>query len=114
MKETQRRRKVQERFNTERGIVPRTVRKAIRRGIDDAVRSQKILRELVHEEEGEFGRRERLAELEREMMDAAEKLDFERAAEVRDRIHALRAGDDPAAAEAPPRRPRKVGPRRRR
>jgi excinuclease ABC subunit B len=44
---------------------------------------------MVGESEERYVRREQASDLEREMFAAAEVLDFERAAELRDRIHAL-------------------------
>jgi excinuclease ABC subunit B len=44
----------------------------------------------VHASEQEYDRTELLTELEREMLDAAEKLDFERAAVLRDRIREMK------------------------
>ncbi|MBI4586150.1 MAG: excinuclease ABC subunit UvrB [Planctomycetes bacterium] len=108
LEETRRRRAIQEDFNRARGIVPRTIRKSIRASIDDAVRAQKVLREQIGDDEEKFAWREQIAALEEEMLAAAEALDFERAAELRDRIFALKeakgkeGGREPAV-DAPPR-----------
>ncbi len=90
IEETRRRRSIQEAFNRDRGIVPRTIRKSIRASIDDAVRAQKVLREQIGDDEEKFALREQIAALEQEMLAAAEALDFERAAERRDRILVLK------------------------
>jgi excinuclease ABC subunit B len=90
--ETRRRREVQEAFNREHGIQPVSVRKAIRAGIDDAVRAQKVLREKLPEDAERFDLLDRVAALEKEMLAAAESLDFERAAQLRDRIQELQRG----------------------
>jgi len=93
--ETRRRRRIQEDFNREHGIVPATIRKDILPGIDDYVRGEQVLQDLVEETEEIFDRRERIAALEKEMLDAADALEFERAAALRDRIASLRQGADP-------------------
>jgi excinuclease ABC subunit B len=97
MDETARRREAQLAFNREHGIQPETVRKAIRAGIEAEVQANRLVREMVHENEAQYVTREALAELEAEMKAAAAELDFERAAELRDRIREL-TGEDPRGA----------------
>jgi excinuclease ABC subunit B len=88
--EMHRRRELQVAYNTEHGIVPETIRKEIR----------SLLAESEEAPSGELSTaglgakwRQRLplllANLEEEMRAAAEALDFEEAARIRDRIHAL-------------------------
>jgi excinuclease ABC subunit B len=102
--ETNRRREIQRRYNEEHGITPDTVRKAIRQGLLSEVAALRRVREAVHEDEGEYDRDEVLRQLEQEMLQAAEELDFERAAALRDHIKELK--DRPelkvAAAQARP------------
>jgi excinuclease ABC subunit B len=102
--ETNRRREVQLRFNAEHGVTPDTVRKAIRSSLIGEVAAMRRVREAVREEEGEYDRDELIRELEQEMLQAAEELDFERAAALRDHIKELK--DSPelkvAAAQARP------------
>ena len=90
--ETNRRRELQEAFNTEHGIVPESIRKEILPGIEEEIRAQKVIREKVSEGEGRFNLRERIQDLEKRMLEAAEALDFEQAAELRDRIVELKKG----------------------
>ncbi|MBN1443386.1 MAG: excinuclease ABC subunit UvrB [Planctomycetes bacterium] len=107
MRETSRRRRLQEEFNRAHGIVPRGIRKKILAGIESEIRAQKVVRQVVREESDEFAIREKILELEAEMLRAAEQLDFERAAELRDAISELqgaaRTGAESASA------PRKRG-----
>lgn len=83
IKETQRRRKIQEQFNKEHGIIPKTIKKNIR----DIIESVKT----VENEEQEVKDYERLiSELTDKMMKAAEELNFEEAAKLRDKIKKLK------------------------
>lgn len=85
--ETNRRRALQEAYNTKHGITPETIRKAIRRGIEEEVEARKIVQQAAGaKSETQFVTQEFLAELEKEMLEAAQNLEFERAAKLRDRI----------------------------
>ncbi|SFI59530.1 excinuclease ABC subunit UvrB [Planctomicrobium piriforme] len=88
--ETNRRREIQIKYNTEHGITPETIKKAIRRGIEDEISARKIEREATGiGSETQYVTQEYLAALEKEMLSAAENLEFERAASLRDRINDL-------------------------
>ena len=87
--ETERRRKYQEEFNKSHGIVPKTVRKDIR-GIIEAVKSVNIKADKKQE-----NLKVLIANLRDEMLAAAENLEFERVAQLRDRIkHLTENGED--------------------
>ncbi len=89
--ETNRRRKLQMEYNEANGITPETIRKAIRRGIEEEIQARRVERESAGiSGESQFVTQEFLRELEAEMLAAAEQLDFERAAQLRDRISDLR------------------------
>jgi excinuclease ABC subunit B len=101
--ETNRRRDLQLRYNTEHGITPETIRKAIRRGIEEEIEARRLVQSaggMASEEQ--YVTQEFLNELEQEMLAAAEMLEFERAAQLRDRIltlkkqmgHSVAAGDE--------------------
>ena len=80
MEETKRRREIQERYNHEHGIIPKTIIKEIRdliSNIDDS-KSEKP-KKLSKKE-----RMDNLNKIEEEMRKAAQELDFERAMELRD------------------------------
>ena len=87
MTETERRRKKQDAFNREHGIVPRTIKKDIKELLD-------IGREVdEHTTERKLSRAERerrITQLEKEMKDAARRLEFEIAAALRDEIIQLK------------------------
>ena len=92
--ETSRRRKIQEEYNKEHGITPKTIVKGVREVINTAIAAEDSLdfKELV-DTENEFTKdeiNEMIDALKPEMYRAAEELDFERAAEIRDKIKDLR------------------------
>ena len=81
--ETMRRRKIQEAYNEENGIVPTTIIKEIRPPLSN---SEDETKRIVNRD-GKTSRKEMeryIAELEKEMKAAAKVFDFERAAELRD------------------------------
>ena len=87
--ETNRRRGLQTAYNQQHGITPETIRKEIRKGIEEEIGSRQHAREAVGRSEQEHTTQEFINELEQEMFAAAEQLDFERAARLRDRIQEL-------------------------
>ena len=100
--ETLRRRRVQEAFNAEHGITPRSVVREIGTSVDMEVKAREVERAVVRESDDAFDRLEKIAELEKEMLAAAEALEFERAAELRDAIARLQPdgeGDSAVSAE---------------
>jgi len=102
MDETERRRVLQLAYNAEHGITPESVVKAIRRGIEEEVQARNVVREAVGRDEKTEATEEYLSELEAEMLDAAEKLEFERAAALRDKIQELRASQTGGPARPAP------------
>jgi excinuclease ABC subunit B len=89
--ETERRRKLQQAYNTEHGITPETIKKAIHRGIEsEASAHAKANAAVGRTDETQYITEEYLSELEAEMVEAAQALEFERAAAIRDRIERMR------------------------
>jgi excinuclease ABC subunit B len=92
--ETDRRRRLQQDYNEAHGITPETVVKAIRSSLEQTVRAHKIAAEAVHASEEQLDRAELIAMLQDEMLEAAQALEFERAARLRDRIKELSADEE--------------------
>jgi excinuclease ABC subunit B len=100
--ETGRRRILQLKYNAEHGITPESIKKAIRRGIEEEIQARTITRRAVGRDEAQDNTEEYLSALEAEMLEAAEKLEFERAAALRDKILELRSGAGPRRPAASP------------
>ncbi|HHT9139259.1 MAG TPA: excinuclease ABC subunit UvrB [Candidatus Tripitaka californicus] len=92
MEETRRRRKLQMEYNKRHGVTPRTIKKEIRKGIEEEVAAKRYAREVVAETEEEYVTMEYINDLKEEMRAAAARLDFEKAAALRDKLHALTTG----------------------
>jgi len=90
--ETTRRRALQLAYNTANGITPETIKKAIRRGIEEEIQAKAEVRKAIGRDETTDADEDYMNELEAEMLKAAESLEFERAAAIRDRIMQLRTG----------------------
>jgi excinuclease ABC subunit B len=88
--ETERRRVKQLAYNAEHGITPTTIEKSIRRGLEEQLRARKTARQAVASGEMEYEALELVQALEVEMMEAAEGLEFEKAAALRDQVVALK------------------------
>jgi excinuclease ABC subunit B len=91
--ETARRRKLQHRYNKEHGIVPKTIYKTVEEILSStAVADSMILPEVSKDKFLEMKPAERedfIETLKQQMAFAAENLEFERAAEIRDEINRL-------------------------
>lgn len=87
--ETKRRREIQMHYNIEHGITPKTIEKGIRKGIEaTVVADEEAIYGNVNETD-EASIKESIENLQEEMMEAAQNLQFERAAELRDKIKEL-------------------------
>jgi excinuclease ABC subunit B len=94
MSETTRRRQAQLAYNKAHGITPKTIKKEIRNALAEQTQARRIARDAMGVcSDRDFDRVEILAELEREMLAAAEALEFEKAARLRDRIEDLKNTD---------------------
>jgi excinuclease ABC subunit B len=101
IEETNRRRAIQAQYNQEHGITPETIVKGIRSGIEAEVAAHARSNAAVGmTDEAQYITEEYLAELEAEMLTAAEALEFERAAALRDRIAQMHEQMGKKVAEA--------------
>lgn len=89
IQETKRRREIQSLYNEEHGITPKTIKKSIR----DSIEATKVADEEVvygiKDTDDIDEIKQNIASLQSEMMEAAQNLQFERAAELRDKIKQL-------------------------
>lgn len=91
--ETYRRRQIQQAYNEKYGIIPTTIVKEIRPPLSNSEsESEKILKQTGKASRSEIERQ--IADLDKEMRQAAKAYDFERAAELRDIILEMKAGLD--------------------
>jgi excinuclease ABC subunit B len=91
IEETARRRTLQEAYNKEHGITPETIKKAIFAGIEaEASAHVEANAKVGRTDETLYITEEYITELEAEMFAAAEAMEFERAATIRDRISEMR------------------------
>jgi excinuclease ABC subunit B len=96
--ETERRRAIQIAWNTEHGITPETIQKAIKHDIEAEVKGQKVVRDSLQLDGQEWDRAERIASLQTAMLEAADALEFEKAASIRDEILSLKSGAAPGSS----------------
>ena len=93
--ETNRRREIQIAYNKKYGIIPQTIKKPIENNLLSLVASYRDLEDIVAEEMVDLGIEQKdlpklIDKLEKDMHKAAKILDFERAAEIRDKLKKLR------------------------
>ena len=87
IKETKRRREIQEKFNRENGIVPKTIIKEIRDIISNEAEEKELEKPKMSKKEKEAI----MVTIEAEMKEAAANLDFERAMELRDILFEMKS-----------------------
>ena len=89
--ETKRRRSIQEKYNEEHGIIPKTIEKEIRDVISNADMSEnkKGKKKTISKKEKE----QIMESIEQEMREAAKSLNFERAMELRDILFEMKSND---------------------
>jgi excinuclease ABC subunit B len=91
LQETERRRKIQSDYNKKMGITPETIKSKIKDILSSIYERDYITVEAVKEEAEEYElNEEAIKKLEHEMRHAAENLEFEKAAEIRDKIFKIK------------------------
>ena len=106
IEETRRRRELQLAYNAEHNITPQTVRTAIGLGIEEEIAARQYVQEVAGLQSKDYVTEEYLEELHGEMLAAAANLEFERAAQLRDRIAELK-GQPVASPQVKKRRGRR-------
>jgi len=96
MEITETRRQVQGSYNEEHGIVPKSIVREIRDGLRTYVEEESVERSVVRESGVEYDIYQVISEVEKEMLEAAEALEFERAAVLRDELLELKRGAEPS------------------
>ena len=86
IKETERRRKIQDQYNKEHNIIPKTIIKSIKEVISNEIEEKVENVKLSKKEKTEM-----LINIENEMKEAAKNMDFERAMELRDILFELKS-----------------------
>ena len=86
IRETDRRRAIQEKYNQEHNLVPRSVIRGVQESLQTIVRTARGIHAQVGGGEATADAQEVLKQLEEEMWEASEKLEYERAALLRDQI----------------------------
>ncbi len=93
--ETNRRRQIQDKYNKENGITPKTIKKEIRDAIHSKETHEMAMKYMSKKMKNSTDQQaELLARLDKEMREAARILDFERAAQLRDMILEIKSGED--------------------
>jgi excinuclease ABC subunit B len=94
IEETARRRQIQQQYNTEHGITPKTIQKAVQGGVIETLRGASVTKtkkktkvSLSNVNANEID--QKIKTLKKEMKECASKLEFERAAQLRDEIKTL-------------------------
>ena len=87
MKETARRRSIQESYNQEHGIIPKTIEKPISEVVTIEVKDNNKKQKVWTKKEKE----QEIERIETQMKEAAKNLDFERAMELRDILFELKS-----------------------
>ena len=87
IKETKRRREIQNKYNEENHIIPKTIQKEIRDLITNEAEVNKKEKKQIYSKKE---KQKLIEKIEKEMMEAARNLDFERATELRDIMFELK------------------------
>jgi excinuclease ABC subunit B len=96
-------------YNEKHGITPQTVKRAVQQSLHTIYSAQKVEESIVRDEAGGYAVTEVLRELESEMAEAASRLEYERAALLRDQIRELKKQAGLGGADEGPQKKVKYG-----
>ncbi len=101
------RRRVQEAYNLAKDITPQKIQKAISESLAQAEKAHEVEEYVVKEAGEDYDVVQVIAEMEREMAEAAEAMEFERAALLRDQMFELKRTENPfkGVVQEKPRKP---------
>ncbi|NOT01844.1 MAG: excinuclease ABC subunit UvrB [Phycisphaerales bacterium] len=92
--ETERRRALQLEYNKKNGITPESIKKAIRSGLESELGARQVAVKALNASREQYDRTELMAMVEKEMLAAADELDFERAAKLHEQLKRLQKSPD--------------------
>jgi excinuclease ABC subunit B len=105
---TKYRRQKQREHNEEHGITPQSVKRAVQESLHTTLRGEEVNKNVLKEGGDDFDITQVIKEMQGEMQDAAAKLEFEKAALLRDQIGELKAQMGESGDAAKKDRKRKV------
>jgi len=79
IEETERRREIQLKYNKDNNITPETIKKEIRKSLTEQIRARKIAQQAVRLGDSEYDKVQLASQIEKEMLEAAQALEFEKA-----------------------------------
>lgn len=88
---TEKRREIQLAYNKKHGITPRQIVKSLQDSLAVVKKAEEIDESVVRESRGDYDVHEVIQDIEKEMLEAAAALEFERAAMLRDQLAELKA-----------------------
>jgi len=88
--ETERRRKIQLKYNKDHNIAPETIKKEIRKGLTEQIKARKTAQQAIRFGDSEYDKVQLASQIEKEMLEAAQTLEFEKAAYLRDQLKELK------------------------
>ena len=88
--ETQRRREIQLKYNKDHNITPETIKKEIRNSLTEQIKARKTAQQAVRFSDSEYDKVQLASQIEKEMLEAARALEFEKAAYLRDQLKELK------------------------
>jgi len=94
-------------YNTEHGITPKSVVRAVQESLHVVLKGKEVEQGIVKESPADFDLHELIRELERDMATAAGNLEYERAALLRDQITELKNGAGLSKIDPSPKKPSK-------